>query len=318
MKKVLITGINGMDGSYMAEILHRNDFKIHGTIRRNSDLKNLYHIKNDIEFHIGDLSSKSFIYNTILKCQPDYIFHLASISSNDEIWLDPIYTQDVVGNVTLHILEAARNINNNIKILNCSSSEIFGDNIGKVDENSVKNPKSPYGISKLFAYNVSKLYREKYDLFVSNAICFNHESERRSSNFFTKKLSLEIVKILKGDSKKIKFQNITSKKDWGYAPDYVYGMYKLLMHEKPIDCIFASGNLTSVRDIIIHGFNYVGIENWQDYVECDDAMNENRNNNFNYGDIKKANEILNWKSQIGIYEVIEKMINYELSVYDND
>lgn len=315
MKKALITGINGMDGSYMAELLLEKGYEVHGTIRINSDKKYIQNIEDKLIYHVGDLSSKSFIYNTILKSSPDCIYHLASISSNDVIWIDPFYTHQIVGEVTLTIFEAVKNINKNIKILNCSSSEIYGDSIGKVDENSIKNPKSPYGISKLFSYNYSKLYREKHHLFISNAICFNHESERRTNNFFSKKLSTELVKIVNGVSKTIKLNNIYAKKDWGYAPDFVEGMYKLISHEEPVDCIFASGKLTSIEDIISHAFKYVGIANWNDYIECINNFDDFRNNNANFGDVEKTQSLLNWKNNLDILQVIEKMIDHEMRVF---
>ena len=313
MKRALITGINGMDGSYLAEHLLQLGYEVHGTTRFSSSHKNIELIKNKIHLHFGEITDSNFIYKTIFESQPDEIYHLAAISNSAEIWNDPLTTYNVDGVSVVLFLEAIKSINKNIKFLFCSSSEIYANQSGFIDENTPYNPASPYGIAKLFAHQNIKLYTKKYGIFACNAICFNHESERRGEGFVTKKISKGVAEIYLKSEEIISFGDITAKKDWGYAPEYVIAMHKMLQLDSPEDFILASNSLYSVEEIIKHAFQYKNISNWQNYVKYDMNINANRINKELVGIIDKAKSLLNWEPKTTILQAIEFMVEYEIS-----
>jgi GDPmannose 4,6-dehydratase len=311
-KRALITGVSGMDGSHLAEHLISLDYEVYGTVRFTSNLKNIKNFQKDINLLYGDITDQNFIYKTILQSQPDEIYHLAAISYSAEIWENPISTYNIDAISVVQFLEAIKNINPKIKFLACSSSEIYDVLSGGIDESVMANPSSPYGIAKLFAQNNIKMYRDKYNLFCCSTVLFNHESERRSENFVTKKISSGLANIYLKGTKKIILGDISSRKDWGYSPEYVNGMHKMLQINEPEDFILANQSLVSVEEIIKHGFKYVNIENWQDYIEIDQSISVNRNKKEIYGIIDKAKEKLNWYPETSIYSVIEKMIDFDI------
>lgn len=296
----------------MAEHLLSKNYEVYGTVRNNSNLSYLNPILNKICLITGDLTNIDFLYKSLIQSNPDEIYHFASISSNIDIWANLPYTYKNVGEIVLNFLEAIKLFNKNIKFLNCSSSEIYGENIGLINENTAKNPKTPYGIAKYFALKNVELYREKFGLFAVNAICFNHESERRNANFVTRKISQNVVNIKSGLIQKIQFGNIQSFKDWSYAPEFISAMYKMMEHKEPEDFILSSGKLVSVSSIIEHSFNYLNIDNWKNFVISDINYEKDRISNQNYGDASKALQILNWKTKLTIFEVIELMIEFDL------
>lgn len=318
MKRALITGINGMDGSYLAEHLLKLGYEVHGTTRFSSSHKNITLIKNQIYLHYGEITDPNFIYKTILESQPDEIYHLAAISNSAEIWNDPLTTYNVDGISVVLFLEAIKSINNNIKFLFCSSSEIYAGNDGAIDENTPYNPSSPYGIAKLFAHQNIKLYSKKYEIFACNAICFNHESERRGDGFVTKKISKGVAEIYLKSEQVISFGDITARKDWGYAPEYVIAMHKMLQLNNSEDFILASNSLHSVEEIIDHAFLYKNIKNWQKYVKYDKNINANRTNKELVGIIDKAKSLLNWQPKTTILQAIEYMVDYEITNIKNE
>jgi GDPmannose 4,6-dehydratase len=312
MKRALIVGINGMDGSYLAEHLLQLGYEVHGTTRFSSSHKNIESIKNKLYLHFGEITDPNFIYKTIFESNPDEIYHLAAISNSAEIWNDPLSTYNVDGISIVLFLEAIKSINKNIKFLFCSSSEIYANNDGPIDENTPFNPASPYGIAKLFAHQNIKMYTKKYGIYACNAICFNHESERRGDDFVTKKISKGVAEIYLKSEKEISFGNIKVKKDWGYAPEYVVAMNKMLQLENPEDFILASGSLYSVEEIIKHAFEYKNISDWQKYVNYDMNINANRVNKELVGIIDKAKSLLNWEPKTTILQAIECMVEYEI------
>lgn len=312
MKRALITGINGMDGSHLAEYLLSLGYEVYGTVRFSSNLKNINNFKDKINLLYGDITDTNFIYKSILSSQPDEIYHIAAISFSSEIWANPIATYNIDALSVVQFLEAIKNINSKIKFLSCSSSEIYDVMSGGVDELTNANPISPYGIAKLFSHNNIKMYREKYNLFCCSAILFNHESERRSKYFVTKKISSGIADIHLKSTKKITFGDISGKKDWGYSPEFVDAMHRMLQLDNSEDFILATQSLVSVQEIIEHGFKYIGINNWKDYIEIDQNITKNRNNKEIYGIINKAKEKLNWLPKSTIYDVIEKMIDHDI------
>lgn len=312
MKRALITGVNGMDGSYLAEHLLKLGYEVHGTVRFAAKLSNIESIKNKIVLHFGEIIDSNFIYKTILKSQPDEIYHLAAISSSAEIWNDPLTTYNVDATSVVLFLEAIKAINKNIKFLFCSSSEIYANHNGPVDENTSYDPASPYGIAKLFAHQNIKLYSNKYGIFACNAICFNHESERRGESFVTKKISQGVAEIYLKSEKIITFGDISAKRDWGYAPEYVVAMHKMLQLQNPEDFILASNSLHSVEEIIAHAFRYKNIDDWQKYVRFDLNISVNRVNRELVGIIDKARSLLDWEPKISILQAIEIMVEHEI------
>jgi GDPmannose 4,6-dehydratase len=313
MKRALITGINGMDGSHLAEYLLSLGYEVYGTVRFSSNLKNIEKIVNKVHLLYGDITEANFIYKSILTSNPDEIYHIAAISFSSEIWTNPISTYQIDAISVVQFLEAIRNINSKIRFLTCSSSEIYDVMFGGIDENTVPNPTSPYGIAKLFAQNNIKMYRDKFSIFCCSAILFNHESERRSNSFVTKKISSGVADIFLKSQEPLVFGDISGKKDWGYAPEFVEAMHKMLQISNPEDFILATQKLVSVREILEHAFKYKEIDNWENYIKTDQSLYANRVNREVFGIIDKAKNLLNWEPKTSILQTIEKMVDYEVA-----
>ena len=311
-KRALVTGVSGMDGSHLAEHLLSLGYEVYGTVRFSSNLHNIKNSKDKINLLYGDITDANFIYKSILESQPDEIYHIAAISFSSEIWTNPLSTYQIDAISVVQFLEAIKNINPKIKFLTCSSSEIYDVISGGIDESTSANPISPYGISKLFAQNNIKMYRDKFGIYCCSAILFNHESERRSKNFVTKKISSGIANVYLKSTEKLVFGDITAKKDWGYSPEFVDAMQRMLQIDEPEDFILATQSLVSVQEIIEHGFKYINISNWQDYIEIDQKFTKNRVNKEIYGIIDKAKQKLNWTPQNSILSAIEKMIDFDI------
>ena len=312
MKTALITGVNGMDGSHLADLLLKKGYHVCGITRSHVKLN------KNVTYYQGDISDVNFVYKTILNCMPDEIYHLAAISYHEECWNDPLSTYMVDSISSVYFLEAVRAINPKIKFLNISTSEIFGLQNGAMDENSHMNPITPYGTAKMMSQKNVEIYRNKFDIFACNAICFNHESHLRKHKFLTRKISSEVANIHLKSTDKITFGNIYSRKDWGYAPDYVDGMYRILQHDHPEDFVLASQNLVSVEEMIQHAFQHVGIENWQDYISVDQKMFKFRASTENYGIIDKAKLLLDWEPKTSIFKVIELMVDHDIKETKKD
>ena len=312
MKTALITGVNGMDGSHLVDLLLEKGYQVYG-ITRSSDTLN-----KKITYYRGDINDINFVYKTILTCMPDEIYHLAAISYHEEYWNDPLSTYMVDCISSVYFLEAIKVINPKIKFLNISTSEIYGTQNGAMDENSYMQPITPYGIAKMMSQKNVEIYRNKFNIFACNAICFNHESPLRKHKFVTRKISSEVANIYLKSTDKITFGNIYSRKDWGYAPDYVDGMYRILQHNQPEDFVLASQSLVSVEEIIHHAFKYVGIKNWQDYIIVDQKMLKSRAATENYGIIDKAKLLLDWEPKTSIFKVIELMVDHDIKETKKD
>lgn len=263
-KKVsLCTGITGQDGSYLAEKLLEKGHEVHGIIRRSSSFNTsrIDHIFDDLHLHYGDTSDSLSIDNIIHLVKPDYVYHLAAQSHVKVSFEIPEYTGQVDALGTLRILEAIKKHVPECRFYNACTSELFG----KVQEipQTEKTPffpRSPYGVAKLYSFWIAKNYRESYNMFVSNGILFNHESERRGSNFVTKKITEGLVKVKNGVIPTLKLGNLDSKRDWGYAPDFVDGMIKILEHDKPDDFVLATGESHSIREFIHEATQYVDMD----------------------------------------------------------
>jgi GDPmannose 4,6-dehydratase len=260
-KIALITGINGQDGSYLAEFLLEKGYEVHGTLKRNSVAENqtsrLDSIYSKLKLHYADLTDLSSLISVIQKCNPTEIYNLAAQSHVRISFDQPIYTANATGVGTLNMLEAVKLINPKIKIYQASSSEMFGNSIdsdGFQRETTSMNPVSPYGCSKVFSYHICRNYRNSYNMFISNGILFNHESPRRGTNFVTNKVCKEAVKIKLGLSNELKLGNLDATRDWGHAKDYVKAMWEILQLDEPNDFVCSTGISHSVRDLCDYVF----------------------------------------------------------------
>ena len=321
MKKALITGITGQDGSYLAELLLEKGYEIHGIIRRSSSfnterIDHLYkdpHI-NDVKMflHYGDLSDSSNLSRLLEKIEPDEIYNLAA-QSHVRISFDmPEYTADVVGLGTIRILDAIKETQIKTKFYQASTSELYGKVVETPQtEKTPFYPRSPYACAKLYSYWITVNYRESYDMYACNGILFNHESPRRGETFVTKKITHAIAKILNKEQDKLYLGNLDSKRDWGYAKDYVEAMWLMLQQEKADDYVIATGETHSVREFLDEAFGLVGLD-WKKYVEIDPRYYRPAEVDLLLGDPAKAKEKLGWKPKTTFKELVKIMLEYDL------
>lgn len=323
MEKVaLITGINGQDGSYLAEFLLEKGYEVHGTLKRNSVSENqtarLDEIFHKIKLHYADLTDLSSLISVVQKIQPNEIYNLAAQSHVRISFDQPIYTAQVTGLGTLNLLEAVRLINPQIKIYQASSSEMFGNSIdedGYQRETTPMTPVSPYGCAKVFSYNICKNYRNSYNMFISNGILFNHESPRRGTNFVTNKVVKEAVKIKYGLSTELKLGNLDATRDWGHARDYVEAMWLILQQETANDFVCSTGISHSVKELCEYTFNKLGL-NYQDWVKLDEKFLRPEELHDLKGDSTKLRTITGWEPRYTFETMIDEMIDYWLEFYE--
>ena len=266
MKRALITGINGMDGSHLADLLLTKGYKVFGMERRTSspNRTNTKHLEGKITFLIGDLTDQNSLLRCLKEAKPDEVYNLGSQSFVGESWNTPEQTSDVTGLGVLRILEAIREYGESVKFYQASSSEMFG----RMVENPAKEstpfyPRSPYGVSKLYGHWITKNYRESYDMFATSGILFNHESERRGIEFVTRKITDGVAKIHLGLQEKVILGNLDAKRDWGYSPDYCEAMWLMLQQDKPDDFVISTGEAYSIRDFLDIAFRHIGVSDWE-------------------------------------------------------
>jgi len=319
-KIALITGINGQDGSYLAEFLLKKGYKVHGTLKRNSVSENqtsrLNNIFDQINLHYADLTDLSSLISILQKIQPDEIYNLAAQSHVRISFDQPIYTTQVTGIGVLNLLEAIKLVKPNTKIYQASSSEMFGNNIdddGFQRETTPMNPVSPYGCSKVYGYNICRNYRNSYNMFIFNGILFNHESPRRGTNFVTNKVAKEAVKIKLGLSTKLKLGNLEATRDWGHAKDYVEAMWLILQQDKPDDFVCSTGISHSVKDLVKYTFNKLDL-NWEKYVTVDKKYLRPEELEDLKGDSSKLRK-LGWKPKYTFESMMDEMIEYWIKFY---
>ncbi|KKQ23108.1 GDP-mannose 4,6-dehydratase [Candidatus Wolfebacteria bacterium RIFCSPLOWO2_01_FULL_38_11] len=329
MKKALITGITGQDGSYLAEILLNKGYEVHGLIRRASTfntgrVEHLYqdpHI-NGVNFFLyyGDLSDAGNIRKLIFKIQPNEFYHLGAQSHVRVSFDMPEYTADITGLGTIRILEAIKDlqeqIGKKIKFYQASSSEMFGSALPPQNENTLFHPRSPYGCAKVFAYYTTINYREAYNIFAVNGILFNHESPRRGETFVTRKITRGIARILAGLDKKIYLGNLEAKRDWGYAPEYMEAAWLMLQQENPDDYVVGTGEAHSVKEFLEESFKCVGINNWQDYVVIDKRYFRPAEVEVLIADAQKAKEKLNWEAKTKFNDLVKIMVEADLKEHE--
>ncbi len=320
-KIALITGINGQDGSYLAEFLLEKGYEVHGTLKRNSVAENqtarLDDIFNQIKLHYADLTDLSSLISVIQKTNPDEIYNLAAQSHVRISFDQPIYTANATGLGTLNMLEAIKLINPNIKLYQASSSEMFGNSIdsdGFQRETTPMNPVSPYGCAKVFSYNICRNYRNSYGMFISNGILFNHESPRRGTNFVTNKVCKEAVKIKLGLSNELKLGNLDATRDWGHAKDYVKAMWEILQLDEPNDFVCSTGISHSVRDLCEYVFSKLELDYTQ-YVKLDDKFLRPEELNDLKGDSTKLRNLTGWNPTYTFESMLDEMIEHWLNHY---
>ena len=334
MKKALITGITGQDGSYLAEFLLEKGYEVHGIIRRSSvfTTQRINHIPEGENFflHHGDLADSSNLGRLIRTINPDEIYNLAAQSHVAVSFEVPEYTADVSGIGTIRLLDAIMSFNSKIKFYQASTSELYGK-VREVPQNEDTPfyPRSPYAVAKMYAYWITKNYREAYNLFAVNGILFNHESPRRGETFVTKKITQAVAKISKGQQEIISLGNLNSKRDWGYAKEYVEIMWLMLQEEKPEDFVAATNKTHTIKYFVELAFSEIGVEiEWRGEnseekgydkatgklrVEVNPKYFRPTEVDLLIGDATKAKQILGWESKTSIQELVHKMVKYDLN-----
>ncbi len=323
-KKAFITGITGQDGSYLAELLLSKGYEVHGTYRWDSvfTTERIEHIYQDphepnvrLFTYYCDLSDTATIERLIREIKPDEVYHLAAQSHVRVSFDMPEYVCDVNALGTLRVLEAIRKYCPKCKFYMAASSEMFGASPPPQDETTPFNPRSPYACSKIFGFYLTKFYREAYGLFAANGILFNHESPRRGPTFVTRKITRGIARIVAGLDKKIYLGNLKAKRDWGFAPEYVEGMYKILHYKKPDDFVLATGETHSVEEFVREAFKYAGLGDWRKYVAINSYYFRPGEVDILIGNSKKAKKILGWKPKIKFKDLVKIMIDAEFRRY---
>src|SRR4030042_2932284 len=312
MKKALITGITGQDGSYLAEFLLSKGYEVHGLIRRSStfNTERIDHIYVDphetnvrLFLHYGDITDSGQLTNLIYNTQPDEIYHLAAQSHVRVSFDMPEFTGDVTGIGTTRILEAVRRSGIKTRFYQASSSEMFGDAPPPQNEETPFRPRSPYGVAKVYAYWMARNYREGYGMFAVNGILFNHESPRRGATFVTRKITKGLARIKYKLQDKVYLGNLKAKRDWGYAKDFVEAMWLMLQQEEPDDYVIATGESHSVEEFLEEAFGYAGLD-WKDHVEIDPRYFRPTDVDFLQGDASKANRKLHWEPRVKFKELV--------------
>ena len=325
IKRALITGINGQDGSYLAEFLINKGYEVFGTIKRNSVSENQTARLDRIYDAIGknliyaDLTDIASLLNALRISNPDEIYNLAAQSHVRISFDQPLYTAQATGIGTLNVLEAVRVFNPKIKIYQASSSEMFGNSIDKDGfqrESTPMNPVSPYGCSKVFSYNICRNYRNSYGMYISNGILFNHESPRRGTNFVTNKVCKEAVKIKLGLSGKLALGNLDATRDWGHAKDYVEAMWLILQQESPEDYVCSTGVSHSVKYLVEYVFGKLDLD-WKDHVVQDEKFLRPEELDDLKGDSSKLRSLTGWSPKYTFETMLDEMIEHWISYYSN-
>ena len=336
-KIALITGVTGQDGSYLSDLLLSKGYEIHGIIRRHSTncTERIAHILDNKNFflHYGDMTDSSNLANLVREIQPDEIYNLAAQSHVGTSFEVPEYTAEVTGVGTIKLLEAIRQNKSDAKFYQASTSELFGGlpETAPQSEKTPFYPKSPYGAAKLYSYWITVNYRESYNIFACNGILFNHESPRRGEDFVTRKITVAIAKIMSGKQDKISLGNLNAKRDWGFAGDYVEGMWKILQQDKPEDFVLATGETHTVREFVEAAFNVVDIKiSWQGIgvdekgycaktgkllVDVNPKFFRPAEVDLLLGNPAKAEKILGWQRKVSFENLVEMMVKSDMKKF---
>lgn len=325
MKKALITGITGQDGSYLAELLLSKDYEVHGIVRRSSspNTQRINHLITDeslmdskLFLHYGDLSDSSRMMALVELVAPDEVYNLAAQSHVRVSFDEPELTGSTTGLGSIRLLEAIRVSGSNARFYQASSSEMFGASPPPQNEETPFYPRSPYGVAKLYSYWITKNYRESYDMFATNGILFNHESPRRGETFVTRKITLAAARIKAGLQDKLLMGNLDAVRDWGYAPEYVEGMWRMLQADAPDDFVLATGTEHSVRDFLGFAFGHVGLD-WEKYVEHDPRFLRPAEVDSLVGDHSAVTRVTGWRPSVLPAELARIMVEADSHVIEN-
>ena len=321
VKRALISGITGQDGSYLAELLIAKGYEVHGLVRRSSSfstgrIEHLYRDPHEEDvrlfLHYSDLSDSSSLVTTLNRVKPDEVYNLGAQSHVKVSFEMPEFTADSTGMGTLRLLEAIRHAEWPIRFYQAGSSEMFGKVAERPQsERTPFYPRSPYAVAKVFAHWMTVQYREAYGLFATNGILFNHESPRRGETFVTRKVTRGVASILAGAESKLYLGNLDARRDWGFAPEYVEAMWLMLQHEQPDDFVIATGEMHSVREFVELAFSLVGLD-WQRYVEIDPRYFRPTEVDELCGDASKARTVLGWASKTSFAEIVRSMLEADL------
>ena len=323
MKKALITGITGQDGSYLAEFLLSKGYEVHGIIRRSStfNTRRLDHIYRDphnsdnvqLFLHYGDLASSDSLENVIQKVDPDEVYNLAA-QSHVRVSFDlPEYTGDITGLGTTRILEAIRRSGTEARFYQASTSELFGSASPPQNEDTPFQPQSPYAVAKLYAYWMTRNYARGYNMFACNGILFNHESPRRGETFVTRKITRAVAAIVAGKQDYLYLGNLEARRDWGYAPEYVEAMWLMLQQDEPHDLVIGTGESLTVREFVDAAFSYVGLD-YKDYVKIDPRYFRPTEVDYLESNAQSAKDILGWEPKVRYKDLVRIMVDADLEL----
>ncbi len=322
MKKALITGITGQDGSYLAEFLLEKGYEVFGTVRRLStpNIENIKHIQDKITLISADLLDQSSITAAIEEAKPDEVYNLAAMSFVKTSFEQPVLTGEFTALGVTRVLEAIRTVNKDIRFYQASSSEMFG----KVTETPQRettrfHPRSPYGVAKVYGHYITLNYRESYDMFACSGILFNHESPRRGIEFVTRKISHAVARISAGKQQKLELGDMSPKRDWGFSGDYVEAMWLMLQQDKPEDYVIGTGENHSVKEFVEMAFKKAGIEDWEKYVESDNpSFLRPAEVDYLIADTSKAKNELGWEPKTSFEELVEMMVKSDMDLVSKE
>jgi GDPmannose 4,6-dehydratase len=312
-RRAFITGITGQDGSYLAEILLEKDYEVYGMIRRSSSFNTarIDHIFGELKLEFGDLTDGSVLNRLLRTIRPDEVYNLGAQSQVHVSFQIPEHTADSTAMGTLRLLDAIREEGVQCRFYEAGSSEMFGQ-VAETPQRETTpfHPRSPYGVSKVFGYWITRNYREAYGMYAVNGILFNHESPRRGPTFVTRKITRGIGAILRGEQDELRLGNLEAKRDWGFARDYMEGAWQMLQAEEPDDYVLATGETHSVREFLDEAFGYAGLD-WNDYVKIDERYFRPSEVDLLLGDASKAREKLGWEPSVRFGELVRMMVDHD-------
>ncbi|WP_454169905.1 GDP-mannose 4,6-dehydratase [Microbacterium paulum] len=323
-KRALITGITGQDGSYLAELLLEKGYEVHGLIRRSSSFntQRIDHVYQPAQatdhrlfLHFGDLSDGSRLVTLLNEIQPHEVYNLAAQSHVRVSFDEPEYTGDITGLGSTRLLEAIRAAKIETRYYQASSSEMFGATPPPQNEETPFYPRSPYGVAKVYSYWITRNYREAYDLFAVNGILFNHESPRRGGTFVTRKITRAVARIKAGLQSELYLGNLDAVRDWGYAPEYVDGMWRMLQHDEPTDYVLATNTAYSVKDFLRFSFEHVGLD-WREFVRFDERYLRPTEVDALIGDYGRAKDLLGWEPKVHTPRLAQIMVDADMAALE--
>jgi GDPmannose 4,6-dehydratase len=315
-KRALITGITGQDGSYLAEFLLSQGYEVFGLVRRTStvNFSRIEHIQQQVQLISGDMLDQTSLQLALQQCQPHEVYNLAAQSFVQTSWTQPVFTGDVTALGVTRLLDAIRHVDPSIRFYQASSSEMFGK-VREVPQREVTPfyPRSPYGVAKVYGHWITVNYRESYDMHATSGILFNHESPRRGIEFVTRKVTYNVAKIKLGMAKELRLGNLDSRRDWGFAGDYVQAMWLMLQQEKQDDYVVATGETHSVEELVRTAFEYVDLD-WHNHVVQDPRFMRPAEVDLLVGDPTKAGTVLGWEPKVSFQELIHMMVDADMAL----